>query len=115
METQYSKDLPRNLDTIIRCDECGCERVHEVRKWSQHSNGYWNESKSFDCGRKFVFSPNFMQTGIDSVCRYVPAYNARRELLNKVRSEIFEFAEQRGLHADDLKDLKRHLEYWKIY
>jgi len=51
------------LQKIIEevCPICGSYIVTETRK-NKHTNGYWNESRTFNCGAMLKFSPNFMKT-----------------------------------------------------
>lgn len=114
MKTEYNIGIKR-ITEVNACRTCGNNTVKETRKWAAHSNGYWNESVAFGCGAKYVFSPNFMQVGQDSICRNNNEFKARQDLLETVKQEIFALGESRGLHPDDLKQLKSSLEYWKLY
>ena len=71
------------------CPGCGSRTVAETRN-KKHTNGYWNESRTFQCGCKIEFSPNFMKTTISELnqCPYKPEQlekkSKRDEALNKL-------------------------------
>jgi hypothetical protein len=111
MRTDYTIGVKR-LTEITSCPKCGSKEVREKRQWSQHTNGFWNESVEFSCSAKYEFSPNFMLVGLSKVCTYDPEYRARKELTASVRDEIFALAKKRGIHDDEMASLKSSLQYW---
>ncbi len=65
------------------CPICGSRAVYE-RKDQKHTNGYWNESRSFECGAMLKFSPNFMRT---EMCKYHQCPYKPEELKKKDKRE----------------------------
>lgn len=111
MQTDFTIGIKR-ITEITACAKCGKQEVKETRRWAQHCNGHWNESIEFSCGAKYEFSPNFMCVGLASICKHNPEFTARKELTANVKKEIFELAEKRGIHPDEMTKLKSNLEYW---
>jgi len=61
------------------CPVCGSRTVAETKN-RKHTNGYWNESRSFQCGAVMKFSPNFMRT---EMCKYYQCPYKPEELEKK--------------------------------
>jgi len=61
------------LDNIKEkcCHICGADTVAE-RQDKKHTNGYFNEYRTFECGASLHFSPNFMETRQDKPCPNSP-------------------------------------------
>jgi len=55
--------------TTPLCTICGCKDITKIIKEQQHTNGHWNETLKFACGRKWYFSPNSMETTELSPCK----------------------------------------------
>lgn len=49
------------------CPNCGAEMISESRD-HRHTNGHWNERRSFACGLRLHYSPNRGRVGLE--CRY---------------------------------------------
>ena len=62
------------------CPICGSEPVQETRK-NKHTNGHWNESRTFSCGLEIYFSPNYMKCGRSKyrTCSKDPVEIAKRQ------------------------------------
>lgn len=98
------------LDKIKQevCPHCNSLPIAETKD-KQHSNGHWNESRTFECGHKLKFSPNFMAV---STCQFNECPNTpenlekvkvRADALAKVNAYILKLS-----CDDDYKDkLKR--------
>lgn len=69
-----------------KCASCGCAHVEAESRSHRHCNGFWNERRSFKCGRTTEFSPNFMSIYVTSECRTVTELiaAARRTALDEV-------------------------------
>lgn len=85
----------KNLENIkeLACPECGAGIRSELRE-RRHTNGYWNEHRTFQCRKSLHFSPNFMRVikSEQHICTQSKSY---KEDLNKVssfKSEILELA-----------------------
>ena len=59
------------------CPDCGSELRAESRN-DRHINGHWNESRTFCCGAKYEFSPNFMRTDQTVPCSNTDDSKAKR-------------------------------------
>ena len=59
---------------LVHCPQCGCSVIETESKINQHTNGHWNERRTFSCGRELHFSPNFMKVQGEGVCTQSPAY-----------------------------------------
>jgi hypothetical protein len=86
------------------CPHCK-SAVSSENKARQHTNGYWNEVRLFDCGHEIRFSPNFMQCETTKICPKHPAEKekkAKRQVaLDRLRSVI------KKQECDE--DFKKHL------
>lgn len=60
------------------CPHCGANPVAETRT-DQHCNGDWNESRSFSCGMRVRYSPNFKSLITVNACPNTPEYRNRKE------------------------------------
>lgn len=82
-------DLPKLKED--NCTHCGSEMVSEGRK-NQHSNGQWNEYRTFRCGRSIRYSPNFSSVCVETECPKEPENAAfvlaRENSLNKLHGYI---------------------------
>lgn len=65
--------------TEHRCFFCNAVMVEEKR-CSLHTNGHWNEYRTFRCGRRIHFSPNFMRVEIEQECPKEPKEKTRLEI-----------------------------------
>lgn len=67
-----------------KCSMCGAGISSE--KWEgQHTNGHRNEYRSFDCGKKLRFSPNFMKVLVENDCERNPLH---KEIMEKGRKVL---------------------------
>lgn len=69
------------------CPVCGAIVTTEHRS-SKHSNGYWNEEISFECGCRIKFSPNFMREVILTQCPKHPNEISKTEKRNKAIEKL---------------------------
>lgn len=74
------------------CPICGSYAVSET-KTNQHCNGYWNESRTFKCGSKIEFSPNFMRTEMNKYyqCPHQPEVVKKKKLRNAALDRIVNY------------------------
>ena len=54
--------------TTMICPQCGCSKIKSEKREALHTNGHWNEYRTFDCGHAIHFSPNFMQCEVTHDC-----------------------------------------------
>ena len=71
-----------------KCPDCGAKMTGE-RRDQPHTNGSWNEHRTFGCGLELHFIPNFM-----SIKRAQPCSNAK------------EFIKQKNVDKDFIQKLK---------
>lgn len=53
------------------CPICGAIPIAETQD-KRHCNGHFNESRTFQCGCRVEFSPNFMKMGVTRECPQDP-------------------------------------------
>ena len=56
------------------CPTCKARAVKETQD-NQHTNGHWSETRTFKCGCKIAFSPNFMRSAVRYPCPNSPKHN----------------------------------------
>ena len=80
-----------NLENIKEkeCPVCGARTCSETKD-NKHTNGYYNESRSFACGAKIEFSPNFMKSEMSKYhqCPYTPEILEIRERRKKATERL---------------------------
>lgn len=80
------------------CSVCGARAKAETQE-NKHCNGEWNESRSFGCGKKLSYSPNFRMTTAVRQCPNDPKeaiiLSKRKEAKEKLVNYI------KKLDADD--------------
>jgi hypothetical protein len=76
-----------------KCPVCGCSLIIVERREDQHSNGFWNEYRIFDCGLKLHFSPNFMKTSQDKYteCSHDPSVIDRKKKRKACREKLIKY------------------------
>jgi len=74
------------------CPICGSRTVAETKD-RKHTNGYWNESRSFGCGAVIKFSPNFMRTEMCEYhqCPYKPEVLEKTEKRKKATEKLINY------------------------
>lgn len=77
---------------LMNCPQCGCGVVQTETKKDLHTNGHWNEYRTFACGRTLHFSPNFMKVQGEGVCTqsktYKKAIQKRLEAMKRLKKYI---------------------------
>ena len=51
------------------CPTCGEKRIEIDTKYSQHTNGHWNETRKFKCGYMLHYSPNYIRVEVKEHCK----------------------------------------------
>jgi len=74
------------------CPVCGSRTVAETKN-RKHTNGYWNETRTFECGACLSFSPNFMRTEILKYhqCPYKPEELKKKDKRNKAVEKLINY------------------------
>jgi len=80
------------------CPSCGA-RLRSFVQEQQHTNGYWNQIATYECGYKLHFIPNFMGVRVECRCEKSPEtleiIEKRKEVLGRVINYV------RKLRLDD--------------
>src|SRR5574343_346417 len=91
--------------TQTECPHCGVTKIVSETRARQHSNGYWNEYRTFSCGLTLHFIPNFMEVRETQECKWSDDYKnkiiKRQNMIDDLRDYID------TLDADD--DFKSHI------
>lgn len=76
---------------IETCPDCGAKPTRETKD-RQHTNGHWNESRTFKCGMELDYSPNFKSIKVSRECPDNPNRKAflaaRQTTLDNVRKLV---------------------------
>lgn len=82
--------LIKRIDATI-CPTCKADVSSEKRE-CQHTNGYWNEYRTFTCGHVLHFSPNFKRVEVLTKCpndvKEVTKREKREEALRKIKKYV---------------------------
>lgn len=100
-----------------KCPDCGCSEIKSEKREGLHSNGFWNEYRTFACGLKLHFSPNYMKT---SQAKYYGCSKSQQAVAKKIkRAEAVQKLDKyiQRLNVDDefKSKLWRHIEYSSCY
>lgn len=105
------KDLEMIGDAT--CPECGSGTRSESRE-GQHTNSYRREFRTFECGKRLEFFPNYMRV-IDSdnyICTHSDSYKKDEQKLEEFKREILKLG-KRSLSKKHHKRLFRNIvTYW---
>lgn len=92
------------------CSHCKAETT-AMEQNNRHCNGHWNESRTYRCGHKLTFSPNYMAIKVSNECPRTEKTKAQiAARVNALESTKHHIA---SLDCDDLfkKRLARDLLY----
>lgn len=94
------------------CPVCGASAVAETKD-KQHTNGHWNESRSFACGLKLEFSPNFMRTEKSKyyLCKNDPVTIAERARNEVALRKLTQYISRLNVSPDFRSDLTDAVRY----
>lgn len=76
--------------TDLTCPDCNAKMTSERRE-QKHCNGYWNEYRSFDCGKILYFSPNFMSIKEYAKCANTKEAKKERHDLKVAKEKISKY------------------------
>jgi len=92
------------------CLKCG-SRATDDNQRSQHVNGEWFESRTYECGRKISYIPNFSKLEEDRPCTNSTAYKEELEKFNKAKVKILKVA-RKELTEARFKTFKDRMYWW---
>lgn len=92
------------------CAICGSRAKYESQA-DQHCNGDWNESRSFSCGRKVSYSPNFRTVGIVSQCPNDPDELAIIKKRKQAKERLVNYIKKLDVDGTYISRLLSNVEY----
>lgn len=101
------------LLTIITdetCPLCGAKTVCDSCTHT-HTNGDGFEERTFECGCKLKWNPNFKRLEMPQLCEHSKILSALREGRNKLRSEILEVIRSSTADREFRDRLIEHYEF----
>ena len=69
----------------------------------QHTNGHWNESREYACGRRDEYSPNFMSISTTSLCSRTDAAREHEAAIASATNDVRDYVS----HIEGLTDKEK--------
>ena len=99
---------------IKNCPICGCNKIKKELKENQHTNGFWNEYRKFECGYETYFSPNFMLESETNKCKFDPDENRKYQKRKFIGNKIIKLMKNKKMNENDLRFFQRIEDELKI-
>ena len=93
-----------------KCLVCGSEVVAEQRR-NLHTNGLYNEFRTFKCGKVLHFSPNFERVVTTFDCPNTLEETKKREKREKAKLVLYKFIEKLDIDDDFRQELLDHFRF----
>jgi len=93
-----------------RCTECD-SRATDDNQNSQHVNGEWFESRTYKCGKKISYIPNFSKIKEYNPCTKTAAYKEEQTEFGKAKVKILKVA-KKELSESKFESFKKELYHW---
>lgn len=101
-------DLKNIKETV--CPVCNAETVKEERR-NQHTNGFWNEERTFKCGCRIAFSPNFMRIETHLECPNSEENKKKAAIRIKIKKDLGDFIDaNQDISSEMAERIKRDID-----
>jgi hypothetical protein len=104
-------DFKHILDTCCRVCDSG---IQAAEIYSKHTNGFWNEKKTFKCGAVIRWSPNFMSEYENKACPFSIEVVEAKAKIEKARAKLIKYFKRLDIPDKLQKDLLDCLRYYRI-
>jgi hypothetical protein len=100
--------LTKIKDTV--CPVCGSFTESEVRK-NKHTNGSWNEYRTFACGLTLHFVPNFMKVRREGICRESKKYKKAVAKNAAAKAKLMKYIDKLDADIGFIADIKSRIQF----
>lgn len=92
------------------CSDCGSRVVAESQD-RQHTNGHYNESRRYACGKEVAFSPNFMKVEVENPCPKSSKERAIKEKRKRASKKIIDMVNKLKIDKEWKKQILNSMKY----
>lgn len=105
-----------NLENIkeIECPICKCLEITEEIRTRKHTNGYWNQYRTFDCGMTLHFFPNCMKVYQKGRCKHDPEFIKRFKLRHQLKNKLIKVVKESDVDEEFAEELIERIGWCRV-